>query len=138
LRLLRPKAGIFGLFGRISLNFVAVGGVILLLSREYFFYFKIFLNFYLSRRKRCKPPFPRRSSFQSRAARAVLKSKLILAFVDADWSGGAAAVVQFFTIRSFSRTSISRHWRELRWPTLAKESTMRKFTVSFRMRILLQ
>ena len=32
---------------------------------------------------------------QSRAARAVLKSNLILAFVDAVWSGGAAALVQF-------------------------------------------
>ena len=42
------------------------------------------------------------------------------------------------SIRSLSRTWISRHWGELRWPTLAKESTMRKFTVSFRMRILWQ
>ena len=32
---------------------------------------------------------------QSRAARAVLKSNLILAFVDAVWGGGAAALVQF-------------------------------------------
>ena len=32
---------------------------------------------------------------QSRAARAVLKRNLILAFVDAVWGGGAAALVQF-------------------------------------------
>ena len=32
---------------------------------------------------------------QSRAARAVLKCNLILAFVDAVWGGGAAALVQF-------------------------------------------
>ena len=51
------------------------------------------------------------------------------------WRSRLSAI---FTIRSLSRTWISRHWRELRWPTLAKESTMRKFTVSFRMRILLQ
>ena len=41
------------------------------------------------------PPFPRRSFLQCRAARAVLKRKLILAFVDAVWGGGAAALVQF-------------------------------------------
>ena len=95
LRLFRPKAGIFGLFGRISINFAAVWGVILLFLWNFLILFKFCRNFKFFRRKRCLPPFSRRSSFQSRAARAVLKSKLILAFVDADWVGGAAAIVQF-------------------------------------------
>ncbi len=95
LRLFRPKAGIFGLFGRISINFAAVWGVILLFLWNFLILFKFFRNFKFFRRKCCLPPFSRRSSFQSRAARAVLKSKLILAFVDADWVGGAAALVQF-------------------------------------------
>ena len=43
MRLFRPKAGIFGLFGRISVNFVALCGVILLLSLEYF---DFILNFF--------------------------------------------------------------------------------------------
>ena len=68
----------------------------------------------------------------------MLKSKLILAFVDADWVGGAAALVQFLRSDHHLARGLSRHWKELRWPTLAKESTMRKFTLSFRMRILLQ
>ena len=75
---------------------------------------------------------------QCRAARAVLKRNLILAFVDAVWGGGAAALVQFLRSDHHLARGLSRHWKELRWPTLAKESTMRKFTVSFRMRILLQ
>ena len=59
--------------------------------------------------------------------------------VDAVFGGGAAALVQFLRSDSF----LARGYRviigvELRWPNLAKESTMRKFTVSFRMRILLQ
>ena len=95
LRLFRPKAGIFGLFGRISINFAAVWGVILLFLWNFLILFKFCRNFKFFRRKRCLPPFSRRSSFQSRAAPAVLKSKLILAFVDADWVGGAAAIVQF-------------------------------------------
>ena len=75
---------------------------------------------------------------QSRAARAVLKSNLILAFVDAVWGGGAAALVQFLRSDHFLARNIASSGVELRWPNLAKESTMRKFTVSFRMRILLQ
>ena len=75
---------------------------------------------------------------QCRAARAVLKRNLILAFVDAVWGGGAAALVQFLRSDHHLARGLSRHWKELRWPTLAKESTMRKFTVSFRMRILLR
>ena len=59
--------------------------------------------------------------------------------VDAVFGGGAAALVQFLR----SDSLLARGYRviigvELRWPNLAKESTMRKFTVSFRMRILLQ
>ena len=59
--------------------------------------------------------------------------------VDAVFGGGAAALVQFLRSDSF----LARGYRviigvELRWPNLAKESTMRKFTVSFRMRILWQ
>ena len=66
-----------------------------LLVKNFLILFKFFRNFKFFRRKCCLPPFSRRSSFQSRAARAVLKSKLILAFVDAVWGGGAAALVQF-------------------------------------------
>ena len=59
--------------------------------------------------------------------------------VDAVFGGGAAALVQFLR----SDSLLARGYRviigvELRWPNLAKESTMRKFTVSFRMRIILQ
>ena len=75
---------------------------------------------------------------QSRAARAVLKRNLILAFVDAVWGGGAAALVQFLRSDHFLARNIASSGVELRWPNLAKESTMRKFTLSFRMRILLQ
>ena len=75
---------------------------------------------------------------QCRAARAVLKRNLILAFVDADWVGGAAALVHFLRSDHFLARNIASSGVELRWPNLAKESTMRKFTLSFRMRILLQ
>ena len=78
------------------MNFAAFWGVFLLFLWNFFLIlFKFFEIFRFFRRKRWSPPFSRRSSFQSRAAPAVLKSKLILAFVDADWVGGAAALVQF-------------------------------------------
>ena len=70
-------------------------GRLFALSLEYLILFKFFEIFGFFRRKCWPPPFSRRSSFQRRAAPAVLKSKLILAFVDADWVGGAAALVQF-------------------------------------------
>ena len=77
------------------MNFAAIRGVFLLFlwNFDFILNFCKFCKFF--RRKRWSPPFSRRSSFQCRAAPAVLKSKLILAFVDADWVGGAAALVQF-------------------------------------------
>ena len=121
------------------MDFVAVRGVFWLTSLEFLiFYLNFFeiLKFFLVEVLRAA--LSAANFLQSRAARAVLKSNLILAFVDAVWGGGAAALVQFLRSDHHLARGLSRHWKELRWPTLAKESTMRKFTVSFRMRILLQ
>ena len=67
----------------------------------------------------------------------MLKCKLILAFLDADWVGPQQPVCNFYDQILSSHVETVR-WEQLRWPSLAKESTMRKFTLSFRMRILLQ
>ena len=77
------------------MNFATLRGVFLLFLWNLLILFKFFEICRFFRRKRWPPPFSRRSSFQRRAAPAVLKCKLILAFVDADWVGGAAALVQF-------------------------------------------